>query len=527
MLIFAQEMKKRKIFITLSKLSHLFYIFVSTYKLLLTYYINRNDQFLHNNHMEKEIKYGFIDKNGKFVIKPQYERAGHFSEGLAWVRSDQKYFYIDKYGRKVIGPIQAKEVSSFSEGLALFISSSGNYGYINKSGQIVIEPTFNLANSFHDGVAVVEKLPHKYSCIDKSGRFLFPPIDLYDAADFYSEGLLCVNKGTKVGFINKKGQFIVEPKYQLSSGQFSEGLTVVNYENKLGFINNRGITVIEPKFNHASPFFEGLSSVNLGSKWGFIDKTGRFIIEPKFEYAAPFSEGLAAVQLGGKQGYINKSGKFVIEPQFDKAFQFYGGYAYVKNGDKNGVIDKSGIILFEPDYNVFFRPIIRDCYHDGLAFVSKGHKWGYVDQTRRIVIDPAFDDMGNFNEGLARVGIETGSSTKNVQDTSSLPQTKSTYDVSSQNTIRKPNSGCYIATAVYGSYDCPEVWTLRRYRDNVLDNSWYGRLFIKCYYSISPTLVKWFGETYWFRNIFHRPLNKWIAKLNKKGFENTPYCDNY
>ena len=39
--------------------------------------------------------------------------------------------------------------------------------------------------------------------------------------------------------------------------------------------------------------------------------------------------------------------------------------------------------------------------------------------------------------------------------------------------------GCYIATCVYGSYDCPEVWTLRRYRDYTLDLTWYGRTFIR------------------------------------------------
>ena len=89
------------------------------------------------------------------------------------------------------------------------------------------------------------------------------------------------------------------------------------------------------------------------------------------------------------------------------------------------------------------------------------------------------------------------------------------------------SSGCYIATAVYGSYDCPEVWTLRRYRDNVLDKSWYGRLFIKCYYAISPTLVKWFGKSNWFRNLFSKPLSKWVNKLNENGLENTPYNDKY
>lgn len=87
--------------------------------------------------------------------------------------------------------------------------------------------------------------------------------------------------------------------------------------------------------------------------------------------------------------------------------------------------------------------------------------------------------------------------------------------------------GCYVATAVYGSYDCPEVWTLRRYRDNVLDNTWYGRLLIRTYYAISPTLIKWFGSTVWFRDLFLSPLNKWVKELNKRGFEDTPYKDKY
>ena len=89
------------------------------------------------------------------------------------------------------------------------------------------------------------------------------------------------------------------------------------------------------------------------------------------------------------------------------------------------------------------------------------------------------------------------------------------------------SGGCYIATAIYGSYDCPEVWTLRRYRDYVLDSTWYGRLFIRIYYAISPTLVKWFGAKVWFRNLFYSPLSKWVKELNRHGFENSPYKDKY
>lgn len=85
--------------------------------------------------------------------------------------------------------------------------------------------------------------------------------------------------------------------------------------------------------------------------------------------------------------------------------------------------------------------------------------------------------------------------------------------------------GCYVATCVYGSYDCPEVWTLRRYRDFTLAKTWYGRAFIRTYYTISPTLVKWFGNTNWFRRMWKGKLDRMVGKLQDKGYESTQYYD--
>lgn len=91
---------------------------------------------------------------------------------------------------------------------------------------------------------------------------------------------------------------------------------------------------------------------------------------------------------------------------------------------------------------------------------------------------------------------------------------------------KSPNMyGCYVATCVYGSYDCPEVWTLRRYRDFTLAKSWYGRLLIRFYYSVSPTLVKLFGKTRWFRKVITPCLNRIVHKLRSSGFDDTPYED--
>lgn len=87
------------------------------------------------------------------------------------------------------------------------------------------------------------------------------------------------------------------------------------------------------------------------------------------------------------------------------------------------------------------------------------------------------------------------------------------------------SGGCYVATCVYGSYDCPEVWTLRRFRDNYLSERFLGRMFIKAYYAISPTVVKMFGDRKGFKLFWKKRLDGMVAHLIKSGYESTPYQD--
>lgn len=54
--------------------------------------------------------------------------------------------------------------------------------------------------------------------------------------------------------------------------------------------------------------------------------------------------------------------------------------------------------------------------------------------------------------------------------------------------------GCYIATAVYGSYDAPPVLVLRRFRDERLQRSRPGRAFVRAYYRLSPPLASRLGS---------------------------------
>lgn len=84
---------------------------------------------------------------------------------------------------------------------------------------------------------------------------------------------------------------------------------------------------------------------------------------------------------------------------------------------------------------------------------------------------------------------------------------------------------CYIATAVYGSYDCPQVWVLRRFRDSTLLRTWHGRIFVKIYYTISPKLIRLFGSHAWFNTFWRSHLDKMVERLRNKGVADSKYDD--
>ena len=73
--------------------------------------------------------------------------------------------------------------------------------------------------------------------------------------------------------------------------------------------------------------------------------------------------------------------------------------------------------------------------------------------------------------------------------------------------------GCYIATAVYGDYNAPQVLVLRKFRDERLCKSRFGRVFIKIYYSISPTLAERLKKTKRINNAVRKILDKIVEWL--------------
>jgi len=87
-----------------------------------------------------------------------------------------------------------------------------------------------------------------------------------------------------------------------------------------------------------------------------------------------------------------------------------------------------------------------------------------------------------------------------------------------EESLKEGSEGCYIATSVYGSYDCPKVRVLRHFRDEYLKMHKPGRAFIKIYYALSPGLVRILGGKKWFNSMFRLILDPFVARLIRKGY---------
>ncbi len=201
--------------------------------------------------------------------------------------------------------------------------------------------------------------------------------------------------------------------------------------------------------------------------------------------------------------------------------------------------DFGGTVLYaaantyaKPPFDDFAKENLRSCLRESLLLRIKGCSitdvgiYGKRTNTYCNVCKEAIEMNNQYKPTVGDILTKQEqdylrASVKEVNPNFVMPE-DSAVQASSNN---KSSGGCYVATAVYGSYDCPQVWTLRRYRDYTLAETWYGRAFIHSYYAISPTLVKWFGETEWFKNMWKPKLDRIVKKLREKGIEATPYQD--
>ena len=327
--------------------------------------------------VEKDEKTGAINKYGKMVIPCKYDNINYFGkDSLAVAFLNDKSGFIDLEGNIAI-PLNYDYCDNFSEGLAA-VRKDGLYGFINKKGKLIIPCQYTglyNGSGFCDGLVGVSIdggrdgiSDDKWGYIDKTGNIIIPFQEGLTGAPF-SFGLSVRFRGgvtydlniysTKhetpfeMAFINKNGELASE-YFELNNIQgYRDGYCVIKDKtNRDGLINTSGELVIPCKYSFiANGFDDKYVAVGLNGKYGMARKeTGEVVIPIIYEMEPvdswTFKEGVIPVKKDGKMGYINEYNQTVIPFIYDAAYAFSEGFAVVKRYGKYGYVDRYGYDTF-------------------------------------------------------------------------------------------------------------------------------------------------------------------------------------
>ncbi|MFA7336771.1 MAG: WG repeat-containing protein [Candidatus Obscuribacterales bacterium] len=173
-------------------------------------------------------KWGFINKAGIFIIKPQFDEASEFTKDGAIVKQEKRMMRLQAEppgeSSAPVGPSDKPELAPLP---TFQCAEAGEKKYKIMDGTAVVfdptskdEPPQVLA----DGGLMCARFDNQYAYIDKTGGLGIPR--LFAEAKPFVSGRAAVKENGKWGFINKKGVFVVPPKY-LDAGSFFEGLAPV------------------------------------------------------------------------------------------------------------------------------------------------------------------------------------------------------------------------------------------------------------------------------------------------------------
>jgi hypothetical protein len=233
-------------------------------------------------------KWGYINSKGKFVLKPIYEQAGDFQEGIAIVRLKGLTGVIDSKGYFIVKP-KYDTIHPFSEGRATVIDQQG-FKIIDESGKELTTKAYTFIGEY------------------KEGRVLFS---------------VTYEKGKNLyGFLNRRGKEVIPASF-LTASDFKEGKSVVKLKDgTYALINLTGKVLQKYNFAFVGEYGEGLLPFQKspGGLFGFINEQGKIMIEPRFRWVQPFRGGSAIVTISDPNhdlyGLIDKMGQYILKPNY-------------------------------------------------------------------------------------------------------------------------------------------------------------------------------------------------------------------
>lgn len=327
--------------------------------------------------------WGYINKLGKFIIKPQYDFASDFYNECAIVSSNNLFALVDTLGDSIIEPsyssmafinefrISANSdegivvlddkgkvisktytyIGTFHNNLAVVANKDFNYGYINTEGIEVIPLIYQEANDFVKQKAIVKENGN-YKLINEFGNTLM--IYDYYFVGYYNEGLMAFIKSQNefYGYINESGEVVIKPQFT-DVAAFKNKYAIINIEknskNNYGLINELGEVIIPLKYNNIIDLGENRFALGkaiqeknpyLGSVYAISDESGHVLTDFIYDEIYGYKNHKASATKSSKTFFIDLNGKQI------KNLPIVDGYGSLKI--------KKSLVLAQVDYVTYY-----------------------------------------------------------------------------------------------------------------------------------------------------------------------------
>ncbi|MEM1108145.1 MAG: WG repeat-containing protein [Planctomycetota bacterium] len=333
------------------------------------------------------------------------------------------------------------------------IQLNGRWGYIDRSGEVVLPPVhmwtdyfyldINTRASAREGRRGRITKSYKARCIvnGRNTRWLGINFTGRDASFKGSEiwisnpGLKAVGRwsGERVWGLSRsqdgrEAYVLKSPSdVEIARGTYDgllrmrENRIAFEKEGFCGFLDQTGKVAIPARFLAVRSFSDGFAAAKsqVGrdrTGWGYIDKRGEYVFFDKrgeIEEVRSFSDGLAAIKVGGRWGFIGKNFRPRIKPRYDEVRSFCDGLAAIKRDGAWGFITKSGKEVawgFEEAYDFDpseeLEPEARyERTQVSLALVKQNGRYGFIGKNGDWAIEPQYTAAQPFYRGLARVSL--------------------------------------------------------------------------------------------------------------------------
>lgn len=391
--------------------------------------------------------HGLISRTGKVVLdKMTY--IGAFQKGIAPIagygklsgqleKDNRSIMLLSNYLENITSPSYMSDYTAdnqnFKDNAALTCEGC-SWGYIDSSGNFLINPQYDALKAYRADHAVVQS-DGKWGVVNKKGKTVVP--FRYDAIDFLKgskEPLLKVHiQSFQYGLLDTMGRIKVEARFE-DIGTFKEDRLAVQQNGLWGFVDVEGKTVINCQYQQVQHFSEGKAAVKKNGKWGFIDRNGKRILPFQYGKVGNFKNGLFWSTTDGGNSYFDETGTMTIAGPFELAYDFEYGVARIVEDRKFGLIDRDGNYIIRPKYidiNTFDEnqlAIVRygsdrtrygvintageqiannyndiRPYAEGRAIVKVKDQYGYIDTKGKLIIPANHARVSDFVEGKAVV----------------------------------------------------------------------------------------------------------------------------